>query len=57
MLYTSTWKLDRAISKISVPLDATSFVALRAKYFRNYNGLRSNNVIFYYHDETWTNLA
>ncbi|CAF3405572.1 unnamed protein product [Rotaria sp. Silwood2] len=45
----------KATAKISIPLDATNFVASRAKYFRYLNDLRSNDVIVCYHDETWTN--
>ncbi|CAF3595812.1 unnamed protein product [Rotaria sp. Silwood1] len=45
----------KATSKIAIPLDATSFVAARAKYFRHLNDIRTNDVIIYYHDETWTN--
>jgi hypothetical protein len=45
----------KATSKIAIPLDATSFVAARAKYFRYLNDLRTNDVVMYYHDETWTN--
>ncbi|CAF4629359.1 unnamed protein product, partial [Rotaria sp. Silwood2] len=42
-------------SKAPIRLDATSFVASRAKYFRSLTDLRNNDVIYYYHDETWSN--
>jgi hypothetical protein len=44
-----------ATSKAPIRLDATSFIASRAKYFRSLANLRNNNVIYYYHDETWSN--
>jgi hypothetical protein len=44
-----------ATSKSPVRLDATSFIASRAKYFRSLTDLRNNNVVYYYHDETWSN--
>ncbi|CAF1502213.1 unnamed protein product [Rotaria sordida] len=41
-------------SKVMIPLDDTSFVAARAKYFRMLDGLRENNAIIFYQDETWS---
>jgi hypothetical protein len=47
----------KATSKAPTPLDATRFVASHAKYFRPLADRRENNVVLYYHDETWLNVG
>ena len=44
-----------ATSEAPIYLEATSLVASRAKYFRSLTDLRNTDVIYYYHDETWSN--
>ncbi|CAF5017788.1 unnamed protein product, partial [Rotaria sp. Silwood1] len=44
-------------SKVKVPLDSSSFIAARARYFQTLDELRSAHVHIYYHDETWVNLG
>ena len=42
-------------STIAIPLDSTSFMTQRAKYFHKLDEMRSNGTLIYYHDETWAN--
>ena len=42
-------------AKAKIFLDSASFQAQCAYYFRKLDELRSENVILYYHDETWLN--
>ncbi|CAF1013487.1 unnamed protein product [Didymodactylos carnosus] len=44
----------RSVNKIKTPLDSTFYMAARSKYFREIQEIRDNNVIHYFHDESWT---
>ncbi|CAF3071800.1 unnamed protein product [Rotaria sp. Silwood2] len=47
----------KAPSKLSIPLDSVSFMAQRTYYFRKLDEFREDNVLMFYHDETWTNAG
>ena len=47
----------KATSKAATPFDATSFVVSGGKYFIHLADRRENDVVLFYHDETWLNAG
>jgi hypothetical protein len=57
---TSLWRWMKKLgfvykrtTNVIVPLDSSTFMAARARFFTIINDLRNNGSKIYWHDETW----
>ena len=47
----------KSTTKVKIPLDYVSFVAQCAKFYQKIDELRRDDVLIFYHDESWLNVG